>query len=328
MQRDQSFARMSRRNFLHSAAALPVVTAAPYIITSRAQAQRGPGLKIFMHWDMDGDAGIFTREQAWYWEPGVREGMREEIHELFTASVNSGTAAALEAGVTELIVCDTHHGGGNLIPDKLLKDKRVTYDLKSTGMQDGKLRWMPGLDETVQALMLPGHHAKSGTKESFLPHTWTRDNWVDFRINGQSVGEIGIETCFAGHWNIPLIYVQGDAAACEETRRQFPGTVTTCVKWAKNAELAEGVDPQLGHEETAAGIRQAIARLRTGKIFRPYKPTLPMTVTVQMTTVEIANKAAARPGVRRIDDHTVEARVARQCDIVKWLLGTGLDMKV
>jgi D-aminopeptidase len=87
--------------------------------------------------------------------------------------------------------------------------------------------------------------------------------------------------------------------------------------------LAEGVDPETGHRETAAGIRQAIGRLRTGKL-RPFKPTLPMTVTIQMTTIEIANKAATRPGVRRIDDHTVEARVARQCDIVKWIRA-GLD---
>ena len=52
-----------------------------------------------------------------------------------------------------------------------------------------------------------------------------------------------------------------------------------------------------------------------------------MTVTIQMRTVELANKAAERPGVRRVDDHTVEGRVACQCDIVKWILGTGLDMK-
>jgi D-amino peptidase len=175
--------------------------------------------------------------------------------------------------------------------------------------------------------MLPGHHAKSGTEGAFLPHTWTRDNWVDFRINVQSVGEIGIETCYAGHWNIPLIYVQGDEAACEETRRQFPGVVTSCVKWAKNSELATGLDAETGRKETAQGIAQAIARLRTGKML-PFKPTLPMTVTIQMTTVDVANKAAMRPGVRRIDDHTVEARVGQQCDIVKWILGTGLDMSV
>ena len=39
-----------------------------------------------------------------------------------------------------------------------------------------------------------------------------------------------------------------------------------------------------------------------------------------------AAKAARKPGVLRIDNHTVEARVGRQCDVVKWLLGTGLEM--
>ena len=30
--------------------------------------------------------------------------------------------------------------------------------------------------------------------------------------------------------------------------------------------------------------------------------------------------------VRIVDDHTVEARVGSQAEVVKWLLGTGLDM--
>ena len=51
-----------------------------------------------------------------------------------------------------------------------------------------------------------------------------------------------------------------------------------------------------------------------------------MTVTIRMNTVEAAEKAVARPGVRRVDDHTVEGTVERQCDVVKWINGTGLDM--
>jgi hypothetical protein len=51
-----------------------------------------------------------------------------------------------------------------------------------------------------------------------------------------------------------------------------------------------------------------------------------MTITLKMRTMDAAAKAAQRPGVLRLDDHTVEARVGRQADVVKWLLGTGLDM--
>jgi D-amino peptidase len=276
-----------------------------------------------MHCDMDGSSGIFTREQAWYWENGVREQIPMQARELFTADVNAASAAALAAGVTELIVCDTHHGGGNLLKERLLNDARITYVYRSVGMENGKRRWMPGMDNTVDGLMLPGHHAKAFTEGAFLPHTWNIE-WADFTINGQSVGEIGIESCFAGHWDVPLIYVQGDEAACAETRKQFPDAVATAVKRG-SGEQCTGLAPEAAHRETGKGVAQAVANLKAGKP-KPFKVRLPITVTVRMRTGDAAAKAAQRPGIMRLDDHTLEARVGRQCDVVKWLIGTGLDM--
>src|SRR5271165_6040693 len=105
-----------------------------------------------MLWDMEGTSGLFTREQVWYWEKGVRAHVAEEGRELLIADVNSASAAALAAGADELIVCDTHHGGGNLQLEKLLPDPRITYLLYSVGEQNGQPRWMPGLDRTVDYL--------------------------------------------------------------------------------------------------------------------------------------------------------------------------------
>jgi hypothetical protein len=42
--------------------------------------------------------------------------------------------------------------------------------------------------------------------------------------------------------------------------------------------------------------------------------------------MDAAAKAAQKPGVLRLDDHTVEARVGRQADIIEWITGAGLDM--
>jgi len=39
-----------------------------------------------------------------------------------------------------------------------------------------------------------------------------------------------------------------------------------------------------------------------------------------------AAKAAERPGIKRNDDYTLEARVGTQADVLKWLRGDGLDM--
>ena len=177
-------------------------------------------MKLFMLWDMEGVSGIHSREQVWFWEEGVRQEVAAEGRRLLMADINSAAAAALEAGVEELIICDTHGGGGNIVMDQMLADPRITYLGKSRGYQDGKLRWMPGLDETVDGFLVPGHHAMAGTPGAFLPHTWSLE-WADFRLNGQSVGEMGIEACFAGHWDIPAIFAQSDTAACRRADVKF-----------------------------------------------------------------------------------------------------------
>jgi len=279
-------------------------------------------LKLFMHWDMEGVSGLFTREHVWFWEPDTREQIAEEGRQLLVADINSALAAALDAGADEVIVCDTHHGGGNIRLPEMLSDPRVTYLEKSRGIQNGKLRWMPGLDETVDGLLLPGHHAKAGTPGAFLPHTWSLD-WEDFRINGQSVGEMGIEACFAGHWNIPVIFAQGDEAGCREAEGMFPGIVTACVKRFVNPDTCEGPDAASARRLTAEKVAEAIRRLRAGGC-RPFQPTLPMTVAIRMVTPEKAEAAAQKPGVQRIDDRTVASRVDRHCDIVKWIVDTGI----
>ena len=276
-------------------------------------------MKVYMHWDMEGVSGLFTKEHAWYWDEGVPDHIAAEGCRLITDDVNSAATAALEAGADEVIVCDTHHGGGNILLDQAISDPRVTVHGKS---RDAAGRWMPDLDESVDALMLPGHHAKAGTPDAFLSHTWSLA-WDDFRINGQSVGEMGIEACYAGYWDIPVIMVQGDETACREAEALFPGVVTAAVKRAKSYELASGLDPEAARQLTAEKVREAIDRFREAAP-KPYKPSLPMTVAIKMARAEDASKATQKPGVRRLDEHTVECDVGRQCDVVKWIIGTGL----
>ena len=60
-------------------------------------------MKIFMHWDMEGVSGIHRREQVWFWEEGVPQEVASEGQGLLIADINSAAAAALEAGVDELI---------------------------------------------------------------------------------------------------------------------------------------------------------------------------------------------------------------------------------
>jgi len=69
---------------------------------------------------------------------------------------------------------------------------------------------------------------------------------------------------------------------------------------------------------------EAVAKVRARR-FPPYKPTLPMTVTLRLASAKAAEAATRKPGVRRVDEYTVECRVERQCDVVKWIVNTGLE---
>ncbi len=279
-------------------------------------------MKVFMLWDMEGVAGLDRRQLAWYWgEDATKDDEREGVG-LLMADVNSAARAALDAGVDELIVCDTHHGGNNIVLDRMLSDPRITYLQKPRGEQNGVMRWMPGLDETVDGFMVPGHHAKAGTEDAFLPHTQTLA-WEDFRINGMSVGEMGIESCFAGHWGVPVAMMEGDAAACREARAQFPGIVTAEVKQATGRETSTGLSPEEARRITAAAVTEAIGKLRAGEC-RPFQPDLPMHVEVVLRTVAEADRLGAMSTGRRVNDRTLAAEVDRRCDVLKWLTGTGI----
>ena len=270
-------------------------------------------MKIYILCDMEGASGVITQEMAWV--DINRRDLYEEGRRLLTEDVNSAVSALLAAGVDELLVCDTHEGGGNnFLWDRILADPRVVYESPYGSCL------MPGLDETFDGLILLGHHAKAGTQGAFLDHTWSSTEWFDFMINSVSVGEIGIEACYAGHWNVPLVMVQGDDFCCLEAQELIPGVVTSAVKQGICRSRARGMAPELARQLTASRIAEAVNKAAQ-KAIQPYKPALPMQVRFTATTTSVCERSARMPGVTRLDGRTLECRVHQQCDVVRWLIG-------
>ena len=143
----------TRREFVRSVGAAAGAALPCCFIAQRAQAAQSKAkLKIWMHWDMEGTSGLFLREQAWYKDKAVKPEVAEEGIRLLIADVNSAAEAALKAGATELIICDTHGGGGNFREKDMLADPRITYLYRSRGYEGKFLRWMPGMNETGAAV--------------------------------------------------------------------------------------------------------------------------------------------------------------------------------
>lgn len=96
------------------------------------------------------------------------------------------------------------------------------------------------------------------------------------------------------------------------------------MKRAVSFDRSNGPDAATARKLTAEKIAEAIQKLRTAKP-APYKPKLPMRVALRFKEESRAEAAVKRPGVRRVDAHSVECEVQRQCDVVKWLTGTGVE---
>ncbi|MBN1583739.1 MAG: M55 family metallopeptidase, partial [Anaerolineae bacterium] len=179
-------------------------------------------MKIYILADMEGISGIRTMSQVKQDSPTeYAEGRR-----LMMDEINVAIDAAYANGATEVVACDTHGGGGQVILRDM--DPRALYE---TPAQPSGGRLMPSLDASFDGVILLGHHARAGTLNGFLDHTMNSREWFEYRINGQPVGEIGIEAAYAGHYGVPVIAVSGDEAAVCEAKDLLGPVEGAIVKW-------------------------------------------------------------------------------------------------
>lgn len=259
-------------------------------------------LKIYFLCDMEGVSGLMSTKYM--------DSRYEEGRALMTKDISASVAAALDAGADEVCVCDCHGGGDNVIWEDMYCDERVTYE----SLAAGKL--MPSLESTFAGVVLLGHHAKAGTPNAFTPHTMNGAT-LDVTINGQSVGEIGIETCYAGAFDVPLVMVQGDEACCAEATSQFPGIVTACVKRGLSSSRVSGPHPAVARRRTADRVREAVALARDGSL-EPFKPTLPMEIVVTGVQPNVIEGISVDPAIERIDSRSYRVIVHDQRDVWRW----------
>jgi D-amino peptidase len=257
--------------------------------------------KIYILCDMEGTSGIWNRDQV-----DQKSAAYNEARELLCADVDAAVAGAFDGGATEIVVCDTHGGGPNFALEKM--DRRVLYENPALG------NLMPSLDGSFAGVMLTGHHAMAGTLNGFLDHTMDSGSWYNYYINETKVGEIGIETAFAGHYDVPLILVTGDEAACAEAERQFPGVVTAAVKKGLGRNKARCLHPAAARQLIRARAAEAVKK---AKDLKPWKIKLPATITLEVYRSDYADNSTWQVGVERVDARSVRRRITSALDVCK-----------
>lgn len=259
-------------------------------------------MKIYILADMEGISGIRRIVQVQSDSPEYAEG-----RVLMMKDINAAVDGAFAGGATEVIVADTHGGGGQVRIGEM--DPRAVYEMPGGGSM------MPSLDDTFAGVILLGHHARAGTINGFLDHTMNSSAWFEYRINGKTVGEIGIEAAYAGHFRVPVIMVSGDEATAREARATLGKVECAIVKWGIGRNKARCLPLDKAHALVRDTAQRAVSRARS---FRPFVPKLPATIQLTFYRSDMAEELAFRPGVERVDARTV-CRVARSLrDICRW----------
>lgn len=177
--------------------------------------------KYMIRCDMEGVTGVVSYEQS---RPGSPE--YPFAQKMLMADLMASVNGLLDGGVNRVVIYDEHHRGRNIDLATLPSTVHVIC-----GKPPYRPDWPGGLDGSFAGVMLLGLHSKWGTPGGLLAHTYEPDI-CDIRLNGMSIGEIGVEAAVAGDLGVPVLMVTGDSAGVAEAEALLPGVKGVVVKEA------------------------------------------------------------------------------------------------
>ncbi len=252
-------------------------------------------MKILIAADMEGISGVVSWEQV---TPGQPEYAR--FRQLMTGDVNAAVKGAYEAGATDVIVTDGHGGNLNLLVEEL--DPRAR--LNSGG--PAPLSMVQGVDEPdVKGVLFVGYHARAGASPAILDHTWAL-SVTNLWLNGQLVGEIGLNAAVCGYFSAPVVMISGDQTATAEAVELLGDLEVAIVKQARGQQAAGCLPPERARQNIFRAAVQAVRRVKAGQSPEPFQLKPPITVTVEFSQSVMADRVIIIPGADRIGERRVQ----------------------
>jgi D-amino peptidase len=245
-------------------------------------------MKILIAVDMEGITGVTTWDQV---TPGHAEYAR--FRRLMTQDVNAAIRGAFDAGAENILVADGHWNGSNILIEEL--DPRARLNTGSPS----PFSMMQGIDESVDGVFFIGYHARNGSPNAILDHTWSSRTVANVWLNDMLTGEYGLNAAVAGHFGVPVIMASGDQTACTQIVDLLGDVETAIVKQATGRYAAECLPPQVTQDLIFMTAGRAVTRLEDGDVPDPFVLDVPVRVTVEFFTSDMADRASKMPFTQR-----------------------------
>lgn len=239
-------------------------------------------MRVFISVDMEGTSGLERLEEIFRGLPGF-----DRFRKLMAGDANAVIQGAIEGGAEEIVVSDSHGYMCNIHPDDLVPGVQL-----KRGQMCRRWCQMKTLDTNFDAVLLVGYHAKAGSSEAILAHTWIT-SFLDVRVNGVSLPEPSLNTYLAGAFGVPVVMLSGDDYVIEEARPVLGDIHYAQVK--KSTGFFSG--DHLPLEESRRLLRQTAREAVAGaRSIAPVKCELPVTIEVDLSPDPVAEAPlGARP---------------------------------
>lgn len=252
-------------------------------------------MKLLIAVDMEGISGVVDWKHV-----DSTHAEYQRFRRIMTADVNAAIAGAAQAGVQEILVADGHGYAKNILIEEL--DDRASLNSGSPS----PFSMVEGIDRGVQAVFFVGYHAHMSTRHAILAHTWYNTVVSNVWLNGEIVGEIGLNASVCGHFGAPVLMVTGDQAACDEAGQWIPGVDVVPVKKASGRQAAECLPPSVSQSMIRETAESAIRKYMDGSSPVPLSPEMPVRITIEFLNTLQADKACLLPGTTRLDGRRIE----------------------
>jgi D-amino peptidase len=205
-------------------------------------------MKIYILTDLEGVAGVARWDQTGADTPGYAQAVRLMTEEL-RACIEGIQATEPWA---EIWVWDAH-GCGSVDFERFPRGARL--------INNGPAPTAGFLDGSFDALFFLGQHAKAGTLNGNLAHSYSSRNIEVLRINGVEVGEFGARAALAGSYGVPTLFVSGDDTMAAEARALVSKIYVAQVKVGLGPQVALHLAPEDARDLIRSVATEATAHI-------------------------------------------------------------------
>ena len=173
-------------------------------------------MKVYISADMEGITGVTNWEEVDH-----NKSAYVQFQKQMSLEVAAACEGAIAAGAKNILVKDAHYSGRNILPSFLPKRAKIIR-----GWSGHPYSMVQELNSRFDALMMIGYHSRAGSGGNPLAHTMSSAKIERITLNDKAASELLLHGTIASKYHIPLAFVSGDSAICEEVKSISSNTVT------------------------------------------------------------------------------------------------------